>query len=75
LAVVATSRVRLGTGIRPVVERDPIRTVKRVACLDHLSIGRFDFGIGGGWIPSLGGTDGTARIRFDRFAGEMRARV
>ncbi|MBT4488476.1 MAG: TIGR03619 family F420-dependent LLM class oxidoreductase, partial [Rhodospirillaceae bacterium] len=42
-------RIRLGTGICLVVERDPIITAKEVASLDHISGGRVDFGIGGGW--------------------------
>jgi probable F420-dependent oxidoreductase len=48
-AAQATSRIRLGTGICLVNERDPINTAKEVATLDHLSGGRFVFGIGGGW--------------------------
>jgi probable F420-dependent oxidoreductase len=51
LAAVAavTERIRLGTGICLVVERDPITTAKEVATLDLISDGRFDFGVGGGW--------------------------
>lgn len=51
LAAVAavTERIRLGTGICLVVQRDPIVTAKEVATLDLLSGGRFDFGVGGGW--------------------------
>ena len=45
----ATKRLKLGTGICLVIERDPITTAKEVASLDHLSNGRFLFGIGGGW--------------------------
>jgi probable F420-dependent oxidoreductase len=45
----ATERLRLGTGICLVVERDPIVTAKEVASLDALSGGRFEFGVGGGW--------------------------
>jgi probable F420-dependent oxidoreductase len=45
----ATSRLKLGTGICLVIQRDPIVTAKAVASLDHLSRGRFLFGIGGGW--------------------------
>ena len=45
----ATSRLRIGTGICLVVERDPIVLAKEVASVDHLSRGRFLFGIGGGW--------------------------
>jgi len=44
-----TTRLKLGTGISLLVERDPITTAKEVASLDHLSGGRFLFGIGGGW--------------------------
>jgi len=45
----ATRRLKLGTGICLVIERDPITTAKEVATLDRLSGGRFLFGIGGGW--------------------------
>ena len=45
----ATKRLKLGTGICLVIERDPITTAKEVATLDRLSNGRFLFGIGGGW--------------------------
>ena len=48
-AAAVTKRIRLGTGICLVVERDPIVTAKEVASLDHISGGRVDFGIGGGW--------------------------
>ncbi len=48
-AAAATQRLRVGTGICLVVERDPITTAKEVASLDQLSNGRFLFGIGGGW--------------------------
>lgn len=44
-----TTRIRLGTGICLVAERDPIVTAKEVASLDLLSGGRFVFGIGYGW--------------------------
>ena len=48
-AAAATRRLKLGTGIALVPQRDPIVTAKSVASLDHLSGGRFIFGIGGGW--------------------------
>jgi probable F420-dependent oxidoreductase len=48
-AAAVTRRLRVGTGICLVVERDPITTAKEVATLDRLSGGRFLFGIGGGW--------------------------
>src|SRR5437764_1570456 len=51
LAAVAqrTERLLLATGICLVVERDPITTAKEVASVDHLSGGRFLFGVGAGW--------------------------
>ncbi|HZQ86545.1 MAG TPA: LLM class F420-dependent oxidoreductase [Acidimicrobiales bacterium] len=45
----ATSRIRLGTGIALVSQREPIVTAKAVASLDLLSGGRFALGIGFGW--------------------------
>jgi len=44
-----TTRLKVGTGICLVVERDAITLAKEVASLDFLSEGRFLFGIGGGW--------------------------
>ena len=43
------TRLKLGTGICLVIERDPIMTAKEVATLDLLSGGRVLFGIGAGW--------------------------
>jgi probable F420-dependent oxidoreductase len=48
-AAEATSRLRIGSGVCLVVERDPIITAKEVASVDHLSAGRFEFGVGIGW--------------------------
>ncbi len=48
-AAAVTTKLRLGTGICLIIERDPITTAKEVASLDRLSGGRFLFGIGGGW--------------------------
>ena len=44
-----TERIRLGTGISLLAQRDPIWTAKEVATIDNLSNGRFIFGIGYGW--------------------------
>src|SRR6185295_8813079 len=44
-----TTKIKLGTGICLVIERDPILLAKEVASLDYLSRGRVLFGIGGGW--------------------------
>jgi probable F420-dependent oxidoreductase len=48
-AATATERLRVGTGICLVAQRDPIVTAKAVASLDLVSGGRFSFGIGFGW--------------------------
>lgn len=48
-AAAATSKIRLGTGITLLAQRDPIWTAKEVATLDVLSGGRVEFGIGYGW--------------------------
>jgi probable F420-dependent oxidoreductase len=45
-----TKRIRLGTGICLVPQRNPLYTAKEVASVDWLSNGRVDFGIGIGWL-------------------------
>ena len=49
IAAAVTERLRVGTGICLIPQREPIQTAKSVASLDKLSGGRFVFGIGGGW--------------------------
>ncbi len=44
-----TTKLKLGTGILLVIQRDTITTAREVASLDHISSGRFLFGIGAGW--------------------------
>src|SRR5947208_1717732 len=48
-AAVVTKKIKVGTGVCLVVQRDTIQTAKLVASLDQISGGRFLFGIGGGW--------------------------
>jgi probable F420-dependent oxidoreductase len=48
-AAMATERIRIGTAVCLMVERDPFVTAKEVATLDWLSGGRFVFGVGFGW--------------------------
>jgi probable F420-dependent oxidoreductase len=45
-----TKTIKLGTGICLVPERNPLLLAKEIATLDHLSGGRFLFGIGAGWL-------------------------
>jgi probable F420-dependent oxidoreductase len=49
-ASAVTTRLKLGTGICLVPERNPLVLAKEIATLDHLSNGRFIFGIGAGWL-------------------------
>ncbi len=44
-----TQRIKIGTGICLVIERDPITLAKECASLDMISDGRFILGIGAGW--------------------------
>ena len=48
-AAAVTKRLKLGTAICLVIQRDTIRTAKAVASLDQVSKGRFLFGISCGW--------------------------
>jgi len=62
----ATSRLRIGSGVCLVIEHDPIVTAKQVASVDHLSGGRFEFGVGAGWNREEmqnHGTDPRTRMR------------
>ena len=49
-AAAVTTKVRLGTGICLVPQRNPILTAKEIATLDLIFGGRFEFGIGAGWL-------------------------
>jgi probable F420-dependent oxidoreductase len=65
-AASVTERLKLGTGVCLVIERDPIVTAKEVATLDHISGGRFLFGVGAGWNREEmqnHGTDPDTRFR------------
>jgi probable F420-dependent oxidoreductase len=71
-AAIATKRLKVGTGICLVIERDPIVTAKEVASLDLVSGGRFLFGVGAGWNEEEMENHGTdPRRRF----GILRERI
>jgi natural product biosynthesis luciferase-like monooxygenase protein len=57
-----TSRIRLGTGATVLPLNDPVRVAEMAATLDQLSKGRFDLGIGRGFL----------RDEFDAFGVPMR---
>jgi probable F420-dependent oxidoreductase len=70
----ATERIKLGTGICLVIQRDPILLAKEVATLDYLSGGRFLFGVGGGWLREEIANHGTdPRTRWRLFGERMQA--
>ncbi|MBI3303147.1 MAG: LLM class F420-dependent oxidoreductase [Deltaproteobacteria bacterium] len=50
VAATATKRIKLGTGICLLPERDPLMTAKVVASLDLYSGGRVILGVGAGWL-------------------------
>jgi probable F420-dependent oxidoreductase len=73
-AALATSRLRVGSGISLVIQRDPIITAKEVASIDVLSGGRFDFGVGAGWNREEMANHGTdPRTRMRLFAERVEA--
>ncbi|HXC89977.1 MAG TPA: LLM class F420-dependent oxidoreductase [Stellaceae bacterium] len=64
-AATATARLKVGTGVCLVAQRDPIQTAKLVASLDQVSGGRFLFGVGAGWNAEEMADHGTAfKTRF-----------
>ena len=70
----ATERLLIATGVCLVVERDPIVTAKEVASLDHLSGGRFLFGVGAGWNREEMENQGTdPHTRFSLMAERIEA--
>ena len=49
VAAAVTEKLKVGTGITLVTERDPITLAKQVASLDTISQGRVLLGVGAGW--------------------------
>jgi probable F420-dependent oxidoreductase len=73
-AAMVTTRLKLGTGICLVIERDTITTAKSVASVDHVSNGRLLFGVGGGWNREEMEHHGTDfPTRFKRLEEQVRA--
>ncbi len=73
-AAMVTTRLKVGTGICLVIERDTITTAKSVASVDHVSNGRFLFGVGGGWNREEMEHHGTDfPTRFKRLEEQVRA--
>ena len=72
-----TRHVRLATGILIVPQRNPVVLAKECASLDKLSNGRFDLGIGVGWLEeefkALGLPFDDRGPRTDDYVAAMRA--
>jgi probable F420-dependent oxidoreductase len=76
LAAIAavTDRIKIGTGVCLIIERDPIVTAKEVATVDQVSGGRFLFGVGAGWNREEMENHGTDyRTRFTRMRESVEA--
>jgi probable F420-dependent oxidoreductase len=73
-AAITTNRLKLGTGICLLIQRDTIHTAKSVATLDLLSAGRVLFGVGGGWNKPEMENHGTAyATRFQKLEEQLEA--
>ena len=73
-AAAATKKLKLGTGVCLVIQRDTIQTAKLAASLDQISGGRFLFGIGGGWNQDEMEDHGTIyATRFKRMREQVEA--
>ena len=76
LSVIAyvTERIKIGSGICLIIQRDPIITAKEVAAVDRISNGRFLFGVGAGWNREEMENHGTDyRTRFTRMRESVEA--
>ena len=69
-----TTKIKLGTGVLLVQQRDTIQTAKLVASIDQVSGGRFLFGVGGGWNQDEMENHGTVYAsRFKRMRESVEA--
>jgi probable F420-dependent oxidoreductase len=58
-----TSRVKLGTSVLVLPTRQPVVLAKEIATLQHLSGGRFVYGVGTGWYPPEFESTGSTRAQ------------
>src|SRR5262249_1100097 len=69
-----TRRIKFGTGVALIQQRDVIQTAKLVASIDQVSQGRFLFGVGGGWNQDEMEDHGTVyATRFKRMRESIEA--
>ena len=67
-----TSRIRLGTGICLLPQRNPVYTAKEAANVDFLSGGRLDLGLGVGWLAE---EFGVVNVPFERRGARTRSYI
>jgi probable F420-dependent oxidoreductase len=73
-AAAVTTKLKLGTGICLLMQRDTIHTAKTVATLDLISGGRVLFGVGGGWNkPEMENHGTDYATRFQRLEEQLAA--
>jgi len=75
-AAQSTQTLRFGSGIVILPQRPPLLTAKELMTLDHLTGGRFEFGVGGGWsaeeYAALGVPFANRGRRFDEYINAIR---
>ena len=49
-AAAVTTRIRLGTGVLILPQREPLNVAQQAVAVDHVAQGRLDLGIGVGWL-------------------------
>lgn len=72
-----TTRLRFATSVLILPQRPPLLTAKEVMTLDHITEGRFEFGVGGGWskeeYEALGVPFERRGKRFDEYIKAIKA--
>jgi probable F420-dependent oxidoreductase len=73
----ATERIRVGTAVLILPQRNPVVLAQEVVAIDHASNGRFDFGVGVGWsseeYAALGVLWSQRGKRADEYLAAMKA--
>jgi probable F420-dependent oxidoreductase len=77
VAAQVTTRLRFATSVLILPQRPPLLTAKEVMTLDHITEGRFEFGVGGGWskeeYEALGVPFEKRGKRFDEYIKAIKA--